>query len=66
MTLLPDWKDVLRRAWSVRFIVLAGLLSGAELVLPMFAHAIPNGIFAALSFLAVSAAFVARVLAQRP
>ena len=66
MTLLPDWKDVLRRAWSVRFIVLAGLLSGAELVLPMFAHAIPNGIFAALSFLAVSAAFVARVLAKRP
>ena len=33
MTLLTDWKVVLRKAWSVRFMVLAGTLSAGE-VLP--------------------------------
>ena len=31
--LLPDWRDILRRAWSIRLMLLAGLLSGCEAVL---------------------------------
>ena len=30
---LPDWRDILRRAWSIRLMLLAGLLSGCEAVL---------------------------------
>lgn len=30
MHLLPEWRAVLARAWSVRLILLAGLLTGAE------------------------------------
>ena len=33
MKLLPDWKAILKRAWSVKFMVLAGTLSAGE-VLP--------------------------------
>lgn len=64
MNLLPNWRDILKRAWSVRLILLAGLLTGIEFVLPMFADTFPHGVFAALSFVATSAALVARLVAQ--
>jgi hypothetical protein len=43
-----------------------GLLSGLEVVLPLLTGVlpIPPGIFAALSFVTVAAAFIARVIAQ--
>jgi len=65
MELIPEWRVVLRKAWSVRLMILAGLLTGAEFVLPMFAHALPHGIFSALSFFTVSGALVARLVAQK-
>lgn len=67
MHLLPNWKVVLRYAWSIRFIALAAALSGAEVALPLIRHIlpIPAGIFAALSFVTVAAAFIARIIAQK-
>ena len=63
--LKEDWKNILRKAWSIRFMLLAGLLSGIEVVFPLFVDAFPRGLFAALSALFTGAAFVARILAQR-
>lgn len=65
MKLGDDWKVILRKAWSIRLMLLAGLLTGCEIVLPMFAHDIPRNLFAALSFLAVFGALVARLVAQK-
>ena len=67
MQLLPDWAVVLRRAWSIRLMLLAGILSGAEVALPLLGDSlpIPDHAFAALSGLTVCAAFVARLVAQR-
>lgn len=67
MRLIDEWRVVLRRAWSSRLMLLAGLLSGLEVVLPLLNGVlpIPPGIFAALSFVTVAAAFVARVIAQK-
>jgi hypothetical protein len=68
--LITDWGQVLRRAWSVRLMVIAALLSGAEAALP-FAHQLgwldflPGGTFALLSFIVVAGAFIARFVAQR-
>ena len=59
------WKTILRMAWSVRPIVLAGILSACEIVLPLYGDVLPRGLFAALSFAAVSGAFVARLVAQK-
>lgn len=65
MRLYDNWREIMRRSWSLRFIILAGLLSGCEIVLPLFADQIPRNLFAVLSFAAVTAAFVARLVAQK-
>ena len=65
MKIISNWREVLRRAWSARLMILAGILSGAEVALPYFTGAVPQGALAALSSVVVSAAFVARFLAQR-
>lgn len=64
--LVPEWRSVLRRAWSIRLLVLAGVLSGAEVALPLLPSffAWSPGTFALLSFIATAGAFVARIVAQ--
>ena len=64
MTLVADWKRILRKAWSIRLLLLGGLLSGIEVMLPFYDGAMPRGWFAALSGLTVAGAFVARIVAQ--
>ena len=65
MKLVNDWQNILKRAWSIRLMIAAGILSGVETILPFFSDALPRGLFAVLSFGAVAAAFVARLLAQK-
>lgn len=65
MRLISNWRAVLRRAWSVRLIVIAGLLSGAEVALEYIDPTLlPTGAMAALSALVTCAALVARIVAQ--
>lgn len=63
--LLPEWKRILRRAWSVRLAALAGVLSACEAILPLFVDAMPRGAFAGLSLVTAAGAMVARVFAQK-
>ena len=65
MTFKDDWRDVVRKAWSVKFMVLAFVLTMAEVMLPFFSDAVPPRMFAVLSGLAVAGAFVARLMAQK-
>lgn len=61
MTLLPNWKQVLTQAWSVRFTALAtifGALAAVEL------PGVPSGLFAALASLAAALAGLSRVFVQ--
>lgn len=64
---VANWRAVLRRAWSIRLMILAGLLTAAEVALPLLDGFIdlPRGLFAALSGLATGGAFVARLIAQK-
>lgn len=64
MTLLPDWKRLLRKTWSIRLVILSAILSGFELILPLFVDTIPRNLFAALSMCSAIAAGIARVVAQ--
>jgi len=68
MNLVSNWRRVLKRAWSIRLMILAGILSGLEVIfsLPDIEERLdwPQGIFAALSGLTTAAAFVARLIAQ--
>ena len=66
--LLPDWRDILRRAWSIRLMLLAGLLSGCEAVLSATGTdwlPVPRWASALIVLAVISAAFVTRLLAQR-
>ncbi|NBT61381.1 MAG: hypothetical protein EBT02_06340 [Planctomycetia bacterium] len=65
MKLYSNWKDILRKAWSIRFMVIAAILSGIEIILPIFGDQIPKNLFAILSFFFVAAAFISRIVAQR-
>lgn len=67
MHLLSNWRKILWRAWSVRLMLLAAILSAIEVALPLmqaFAP-IPAGLFAALSAIVTAAALCARLIAQK-
>jgi hypothetical protein len=65
MKLYTNWKEIVRKAWSIKFIILAGVLSATEVILPLFFDYFDRGTFAILSFLAVSGAFISRLIAQK-
>jgi hypothetical protein len=65
MRLVYNWREILRKAWSVRFMVLAGALTAAEVVVPLFAEDMPRNVFAVLSAVSVTGALIARVYAQK-
>lgn len=50
--LLDDWRRVLRRAWSIRFSLLAAAFTAAEVVVPLFGDVLPRGAFVLLAFAA--------------
>lgn len=69
MKLLDEWRWVWRRAWSVRLIAIAAILSGLEVMLSVLSAyqvslPITPGIFAAVSGLVTVAALIARFVAQ--
>ena len=64
MKLIDDWKKILKKAWSIRLLVIASLLSGVEIIIPLLVDSFPKGVFAALSFVFTAAAFIARIVAQ--
>jgi len=64
MTLHDNWTFLLRKSWSVRWAIIAGVLSGAEVILPMFVDSMPRAVFAVLSLCATGGAVIARLLVQ--
>ncbi len=64
LDLLPDWRRVLRQAWSIRFSILATVFTAAEVVVPVFGDLLPRGVFVLLALAASIGATVSRLLAQ--
>lgn len=62
--LAADWKRTLKRAWSVRFMILAMLFSVAEVILPLYIDDIPRLLFVALTIVAVAGALWSRFVVQ--
>jgi hypothetical protein len=65
MKLKDNWRMVLSKAWSVRFIALAGLFSGVETALPSLSDSLPPHTFAALTAIATAGAFISRLIIQK-
>lgn len=64
MTLHDNWQHLLRKSWAIKWAVLAGLMSGAEVILPLFVDSLPRNIFAVLSLVSTMGAVWARILIQ--
>ena len=65
MTLNENWQVLVRKAWSVRFMLMAFVFTMAEVMLPFFSDAVPPRLFAVMSGIAVAGAFVSRLIAQK-
>lgn len=66
--LLADWKRILRRAWSMRLMALAGLLTGGEAVIQIKGvDWLPGPQWARLLIIlgVIGGAFIARLMAQQ-
>lgn len=66
--IVSNWALILSRAWSVRFMGLAAVLSAVEVGLSFYdaqALGLSQGTFAAASSVATAAALIARIWAQR-
>lgn len=65
--LINDAEGVLRHAWSVRLMLLAAVLSGVEVALPLLEPwlSIPGWAFGAAAGVSAMAAFIARFVAQQ-
>ena len=66
MRVIDNWRAVLKHAWSVRLLLIAAVLSGLEVALPLLDGVlpIPPLAFAALSGVSVCGAFIARFVVQ--
>jgi hypothetical protein len=61
---IPDWRIVLKKAWSVRLMLLAAVLAGVEAILPLITPHEPSIWWALFTFSIVCGALVARFVAQ--
>lgn len=64
MHLVPNWRDVISHAWSLRLIAIAAILEAIEVALPFFSDAIPSGVFSIVGLVVSIGAMVARIIAQ--
>lgn len=67
LRLTEDWKRIVKKAWSVRLMVLAAILSGVEVCLSFLGgiSGVAQGAFAAIAGLVSMAALAARLIAQQ-
>ena len=65
ISLIPDWKNVIRYAWSIKFSILAGAFSACEVILAYFPDALPRGTMAGLAGLSAFGGLVTRVMSQK-
>ena len=59
-----DWRNILKRAWSIRWMAIAVLCSTAQVVVPLYYDSLPRNLFAILSGVSVSGALISRIVAQ--
>lgn len=66
MKLVPNWRRVLKSAWSLRLAALSAIFGAAEVAVQVFMDdpPIPRGTFAAIAAFVSFGAAMARVIAQ--
>lgn len=65
LTLNENWRVIVRKAWSLKFMALAGIFSTAEAVLPLYSDQFPRGLFASLTAASILGGMGARLFIQK-
>lgn len=65
LNLGDSWKQVLRKAWSVRFAFVSACFMAAEMILPVYIHQVPPRLFAILAVLTSFGSILARITVQK-
>lgn len=62
--IIGNWREVLKKAWSIKFMLLSAVFSGLEAALPYLDNFAPKGLMAFLSLAAVSGGLISRFIQQ--
>lgn len=65
MKLLPDWKRIAKKAWSMRLMAVAAFFSGCEAVLPFVNDVLSPRPLAIVAFVVVVGAMITRLMVQK-
>lgn len=65
MKLYSNWREILRRAWSIRLAMLATFFSLLQVLVPIYADVLPRDTFAILTAIATVGVIVARIVWQQ-
>lgn len=63
--LLPDWKRIVKKAWSMRLMAVAAFFAGCEAVLPFVDDVLAPRPMAIVAFVVVVMAMVTRLMIQK-
>ena len=65
MKLYPNWREILRKAWSVRLAVFATIFSVAQVLIPIYADVLSRDVFAILTAVCAIGVILARIVFQQ-
>ena len=65
MKLHQNWREILKKAWSIRFGVLATVFALMQVVLPIYVDDLPKHLFATLTGVATVGVIVSRLVWQK-
>jgi hypothetical protein len=65
MKFKSDWKNILFKAWSIRFGVLATIFALMQVLVPIYVDELPKHLFAALTGVATLGVIVSRLVWQQ-
>lgn len=64
MRLYANWKEIARKAWSIKFAVLATIFAVMQVVIPIYSDVLPRHLFAILTGVSTIGVIVARLIWQ--
>lgn len=65
LTLVANWRTVLKKAWSIRLWALAAVFEASGVVLPLFVDTMPRAAFSVLALITAAGGIWARLIEQK-
>lgn len=65
MKLYANWREILRKAWTIKFGVLATVFALMQVIVPIYVDSLPRNLFAILTGVSTLGVIVARLVWQK-